>query len=70
MLLMGINMGAVKKAIIYTTGAAIAGLIAYELSRMMKRKTETGPTEMERTETESYETMPREPGDYRSIYNL
>jgi hypothetical protein len=70
MLLMGINMGAVKKAIAYTAGAAIAGLVFYELSRMMKRKTETGPTEMERTEPESYETMPREPGDYRSIYNL
>lgn len=72
---MGIYMGAVKKAITYTAGAAIAGFVVYELSRMMGRKTEMRPIETERagmetTEMESYETAPREPGDYRSIYNL
>ncbi|MGA9140184.1 MAG: hypothetical protein WBZ29_08165 [Methanocella sp.] len=58
-------MGAVKKAIKYTAALAIAGFAIYELSRMMKRKTETIQTDMG-----SYQTTPREPGDYRSIYNL
>ena len=59
------NMGAVKKAIKFTAALAIAGLTIYELSRMIKRKTETVQTDMDKFQTE-----PREPGDYRSIYNL
>lgn len=58
-------MGAVKKAIKFTAALAIAGLTIYELSRMIKRKTETVQADMDKFQTE-----PREPGDYRSIYNL
>jgi hypothetical protein len=49
---------------IYCT-LAIAGLTIYELSRMIKRKSETVQTDIDKFQTE-----PREPGDYRSIYNL
>jgi hypothetical protein len=62
---MGLNMGAVKKAIKYTVGIAVIGFAAYELSRMLKKKEETCQTSMS-----SFHAAPREPGDYRSIYNL
>ncbi len=64
-MLMGMNMGVVKKAIKYTAALAIAGFTIYEFSRMVKRKSETIQTDMD-----NFRTEPREPGDYRSIYNL
>ena len=70
-------MSTVTKAIKYGAGIAALGVTVYGLSRMLKKKTETGQMEMEsypaetgQTGMDRYLTEPREPGDYRSIYNL
>jgi hypothetical protein len=74
---MRMNMSAVTKAIKYGAGIAAVGITVYGLSRMVKRKAETGQAEpgsyqadTGQTDMDRYMTEPREPGDYRSIYNL
>ncbi|OPY25755.1 MAG: hypothetical protein A4E28_02979 [Methanocella sp. PtaU1.Bin125] len=70
-------MSTVTKAIKYGAGIAALGVTVYGLSRMLKRKGETSqmetesyPAETGQAEMDRYLTEPREPGDYRSIYNL
>ncbi|WP_424358553.1 hypothetical protein [Methanocella sp. MCL-LM] len=86
----------IKKMVKYSVGAAVAGIAAYELARMMKKPgssreermqtREYAPSREERMQTREYvppqeriERMetpeyrpeePRDPRDYRSIYNL
>lgn len=66
----------VKKVIKYGLGMALAGYVGYEMARRQCRTTHG--TSRETTEStgeygrsgEYYAQEPRDPRDYRSIYNL